>query len=332
MSDYFKFDAIGSSILGRVIMGFLKKHESPVLCCDLAAVPVKPTQAMEIGKQFEDLVEQEYSGKPVFDNKYFISDISKIPEYRGETPDVMQILHILDSDNIEEEVKRGYIWNTKPDKKSGQPKLNKTYKQRHSCLDQIIAHDYRRPIPAPLWKKLQIMLERFRNYPFSISGMVHSLHDWMTNSNIDVEFQVEYFWKHDCDAECRAKFDMILTWKINGDRVALLFDLKVTQKRSKFEQFWRDKYVWQAKHYLEGFKKWCAENNYIPIPLMWFLIQENEEPYITSARALSPKAFNNMTISYNEAVFEIWEWIKAGKPIRGYMPQQIVDRYGREIF
>jgi hypothetical protein len=90
--DYFTRKAIGSSDLGGAIVSV----DPLEVCCDRLTVPVKPTGFMENGKAFEDLIEQEFSGKDVFNDKYFVSDISKIPEYKGGNPDIRQILDILD--------------------------------------------------------------------------------------------------------------------------------------------------------------------------------------------------------------------------------------------
>ena len=324
MTDYFKTDAIGSSLLGTVI-----ENINPLrLCFDRAYEPVKPTEAMENGKIFEDFVEQEYSGKPVFNEKYFHSDLAKIPVYRGDNPNIKQILEILDMDinEIRQEIgieNPGFAYiRTKNES------LNKTYKTRHHCLDQIRAHDYRRPIPAPTWEKLQKMFLRFEYYPFQLADSRQSLKDWITKY-VEIEFQVEYFWKHQSNAECRAKFDMIWFWK-NADNIyALPFDLKVTDNWSSFQNNWKSKYIWQSKHYLEGFKQYCKDKGYIGGKHIWYIIQESSEPFITHARALDIEDQNKLTPAYDEAISQIWEWIKMDKPVKGFMEQEIVDTWGR---
>ena len=319
MDSYFDSRAIGSSILGQVIV----RSEPLEICLDLATVTVKPTAFMEDGKVFEDLVEQEFSGKDIFDNKYFKSDISKIPEYKGDRTDIRQILEILDNPQEEQEtaIESAYI-------RKADGSLHGSYKQRHRCLDQIRAHDYRRPIPKPFWKKLWKMSDRTKAYPFEINGHTVSVAEWMA-SYVDVEFQVEYFWKHESGAECRAKFDMVWIWECEEKTYAMPFDLKVTANWPSFESNWKYKYIWQSKHYMEGFVRWCVENGCIPHPQIWYLIQESKEPFITHMRALSVRELDNLTEPYDEAILSMWGWIEAGRPVKGFVEQQTVDRWGR---
>jgi hypothetical protein len=312
---YFASPAIGSSILGTVIAG----TEPLQLCLDLATVPIKPTGFMEVGKMFEDFVEEEFSGKSVFSDKYFHSSIKSFPETSRK--DLKDIFEILDGDNIAEDIKNGYVL-----KDDGE--WNGTYANRNECLKEIAAHDYRRPIPDPIWKKLMIMLERFKACPFEVGGIARSLSDWMTRW-MDVEFQVEYFWKHESGAECRAKFDMIWKWNLENDRYAIPFDLKVTANWLSFTKNWKYRYVWQSKHYVEGFARYCAEKNMISHPVMWYLIQESGDPQIAHVQALSVGALGDLTRGYDDAIPQIWKWVEADKPIAGFTEQQIVDRWGK---
>lgn len=305
--DYFNSPAIGSSVLGQAIV----RAKPLEVCLDLATIPVKPTSAMEEGKMFEDLVKEGFSGKPVFSDKYFKSNLSSFPS---------GIIEIIESENIKEAVKNGYNYKQDGD-------LNMRYGRKHHCLDQITAHDYRRPIPEPTWGKLQIMLKRFKNYPFKIGDVTKTLWTWQTL--VKIEFQVEYFWKHESGAECRAKFDMIWMWTVDGIDYAILWDLKVTGNWQKFKQNWKSKYIWQTKHYLEGFVQYCVENGLIPHPQMPYLIQESAAPQITHARALSVEGLDYLSAPYDKAIPLIWEWIEAGKPVKGFVEQQIVDRWGR---
>jgi hypothetical protein len=211
--------------------------------------------------------------------------------------------------------------------KSGE--LSKTYKQRHRCLDQIRAHDYRRPIPEPFMDKLKIMLERFKNYPFEMCERVETLSEWILHY-VTAHFQVEHFWQHESGSECRAKFDMIWIWESDGVKWALPFDLKVTANWLSFTQNWKYRYIWQSKHYLEGFKKWCAENGYTPYgEEIWYLVQESAEPQITHAWALSEASLSYLDDAYNAAIPQIWEWMDAGKKVKGYVEQQKVNIWGK---
>jgi hypothetical protein len=319
-TDYFKSRAIGSSLLADCIA----RIDPLEICTDRATVAVKPTAFMEAGKMFEDLVEQEFSGNDIFDNRYFKSDISAIPEYKGNRTDIRQVLDILDDpqEEIEVAIEDAYI-------RKADGSLHGSYKQRHRCLDQIKAHDYRRPIPEPFWKKLFVMLERFKNYPFEIGTSVATIKDWLTMPEIHCDFQVDHFWKHESGAECREKLDMVWTWQSGAGIWAMPLDLKVTANYLSFEQNWKYRYIWQSKHYMEGFKSYCAEKGFIPCPQIWYVVQESAKPYITHARALSASELDSLSIPYDQAIPQIWEWIEAGKPIKGYTKQQTVNRWGK---
>jgi len=316
MTNYFNSEAIGSSLLAQCIVSV----DPLQVCTDRATKEIKPTSAMEIGKNFEDLVEVEY-GEFDFWEKYFKSNFKTMPS---------GIVEILEKDELTERalaVSNGYVY-----KDNGE--LHGTYKRKHAMLDQIKAHDYRRPIPETTWEKLEIMLARFWNCPFKLRRHAFTIKEWM-RERADVLFQVEYFWNND-GAECRAKFDMIWLVKFGSETYAVPFDLKVTgdevvgQKSfGAFVTNWRKKYIWQSKHYHEGFKRWCLENDYLPYDKMPYIIQESDWPQITNIWMLHESRLEYLDGPYQAALQEIQKWIDEGKPVRGFIEQQIVNEYGR---
>jgi len=316
---YFDSKAIGSSLLGTCIVSV----DPLVVCTDRATVDVKPTSFMEIGRMFEDLVEAEY-GEFDFWEKYFKSNFQTFPA---------GIIEVLENDDVVEAVEA-----CKADpahyKKDGN--LSKTYERKFACLDQIKAHDYRRPIPAPIWEKLEIMLERFKNCPFTLNDLTLPLDEWMSDY-AEVKFQIEYFWEN-FGAKCRAKYDMIWIYEgLDGKKHAIPFDLKVTGDevvgQKSFGAFvgnWRKKYIWQSKHYHEGFKLWCEENGYAAYDRIPYIVQESEEPQVTNVLELHPEELRALNQPYHESLPVIQEWIDDGKPIKGFMEQQTVNRFGRQ--
>lgn len=330
MTNYLDSSAIGSSLLADCI----ESLDPLVVCTDRATVEKEPTSSMEPGKIFEDLAEAAY-GRDMdwFWDKYFKSDLASIPVYRGERKDTKQILEILDemeeaanfSGNI---INEAYIWNTKPDKKTKKIELNSTFKSRHRILDQIRAHEYRRPITKSDWENVQAMFDRFKNHPFTLKKMEGTFHEWMTES-AEVIFQVPFFWESD-GAKCRAKWDMI--WLIDLDEekpLAVPFDLKKTANTHKFRQFWRSKYIWQSKHYMEGFKLWCEENGYEAHDRMYYAAYEAEKPYLAYLRYLHPDRLEVLDTPYRQALMIIQAWIEAGRPTNGYLEQQALDEWGK---
>ena len=343
--DYFKSTAIGSSLLGDCIVS-----EKPLsICTDRAIKEKKPTSFMEMGRIFEDLVQSEYDPEFDFWEKYFKSDLNEIPNTTAKG--IKNILVMFEDDHLTEDeqghvyrtlhrdIKDGYVYN-KP-KKDGSRELNSKYLNRHRCLDQIKAHDYRRPIPAPWWERLEAMLRNFKNYDLTLTlgGKDYgaTIDYWMTQW-ADVLFQVEYFWyDEEAEADCRAKFDMIWLIEIGGVTYAVPLDLKCTgdgvESNSSFGAFvrnWREKYAWQGTHYRAGLKRWCSENGCIPYSRMPYIIQESDEPQVTNVWELHEQELADLDAPYKEALRVIQEWINDGKPIKGQMPQKVVNRYGKE--
>lgn len=344
MNNYFD-SRIGSSLPGDCIVS----AEPLAVCTDLATKERKPTPAMEMGRMFEDLVQSEYDPDFDFWEKYFKSDVKTFPSTTAKgiknILDMFEDEHEFKDENgvvlnsLHQDIVAGYIYK-KPDK-NGNRELNATYLNRHRLLDQIIAHDYRRPIPKPWWKNLEIMLERFKNYPLELAfddygEYTMPIAEWMEMA--EVLWQVEFFWEED-GAECRAKFDMIWLIKFAGDSkiYAVPLDLKCTgddvEGNSSFGAFvrnWKTKYIWQSEHYYEGFLKWCDRKSYFAYDRIPYIIQESEEPQLTHVWELSPEELRNLKPAWREALTIIQKWIDDGKPVKGYMPQKTVNRWGKE--
>lgn len=345
MSNYFDSSAIGSSILGNCIAGI----DPLVVCTDRALGDVKPTTFMEMGKIFEDLVESKY-GKLDFWEKYFKSDLKTFPHTTAKG--VKNVLDMFEGERIykdeggvtlntlHQDIASGYEYN-KPKKGAGR-ELSGKHANRHRLLDQIKAHDYRRPIMAPWWDRLEIMLERFENFKLPLSfGNDPDVYGatvgkWMADFLDGLLFQVEYFWT-ECGAKCRAKYDMIWIIEHGGETYAIPFDIKVTGDevvgQKSFGAFvgnWKKHYALQSAHYHPGFVSWCAENGYTPHDKIYYLIQESDFPQVMNAWALHPDELESVNAQRREALPVIQKWIDSGKPISGSMPLKIVNRWGKE--
>lgn len=338
---YFNSEAIGSSLLATVI----QRIEPLELCFDYALKEPEPTQAMEMGRIFEDWMEEQITRELVFTDKYFRSDLKTFPATGAKG--VKNILEMFENERLVEDekglprnslhldIERGYIYN-KPNKKTGVAELSGTHVNRHRLLDQIKAHDYRRPIIAPDWDNLMSMDENFKLAPFSIGGVSFNLFNLLCRQ--EAEFQVEHFWKHESGAECREKLDIVLTYTAGDSTYAIPFDLKATGDQvsglksfGAFKRNWSSKYIWQSKHYMEGFKDYCGKYGYIPSEKIWYLVQESSFPHLLHAWALSVGDLDYLDKPYNEAMPLIQEWIDAGKPKKGYTEQRTVDRFGRPL-
>jgi len=315
---YFESEAIGSSDLGSAIVS----GEPLSLNLDNLTVPIMPSAAMETGKQFEDLVEQAYGGIPTFTDKYFMSSLEKIPETTKKG--LKGIYEILDGDDIIKDAEDGFVY-------TAGGKLSKTYESRHICLKEIEKHGFlKRPVSMTDQAKLKIMMKRFKNYPLQIAGVTKKMDIWL--SGFEVEFQREFFWKHESGEECRAKFDILLYYDdTDGNKCVVALDMKVTGNYPAFMRNWRDKYIWQTVHYLHGLKAYCRENDFRAYPLMPYPVQESSEPHTTHCLTLDIEEIESLQELYFEAVEAIWKWKQDGKKIKGFMDQQTVNRWGKQV-
>ena len=88
---YFDSPAIGSSMLSA----FIKSQ-------DEALKKFNASRFAENGKEYEDLIEEEATGKTVFSDKYFVSSITSFPDTKK--PNIKSILVIIDDDDIQKAV------------------------------------------------------------------------------------------------------------------------------------------------------------------------------------------------------------------------------------
>lgn len=334
MTNYFESKAIGSSILGQAIVSFNPLEINTDLITEVA-----PTTAMELGKQFEDLIQSEHDENLCYWEKYFRSQLNKFPTSTSKK--YRSILEIMDlpKDEIPQAIENAFVWNVNPDK-HGNKVLNGQQKKRHDCLIEIQNNQFRSPIMKKTWSLLETMRGRFYNAPFACQFGKRSIGNWMSIEQNDVRFQAEHYWNNGV-ADCRAKFDMIWIMKneLDGKMYGIPFDLKVTgdsvnglSSFGVFARNWRPKYIWQAIHYWSGFNDWCEQNGIIPLgDGVEYLIQEGVEPFLTHTWKLSMEDYYELEPTWLEACAEIQQWIDAGKPFKGYTEQRIVNRYGKRI-
>jgi hypothetical protein len=309
-NDYFNSAHIGSTLLAKFL-------DHP----DKAKKEIKPKSCMEKGNIYEARLQEEIEGSTVFSGRYFKSSVKKFPE--TSCPDLKGILDILESDDIKREVDKGYVY-TKPDK-DGNKKLSGTYKCRHKMLDEIKANGYRRPVPAGVWNDLKEMMINFKLAKFGGGNLFYSL------QALDTRFQVEHYWQHESGAKCRAKWDIITIYEEDGIRKGLVFDVKATENWPSFKHNWRQRYIWQNKHYLEGFRNWCFEQGIEPPETMQYLIAESTDPWLLHIWSLATEVLDDMTPEYDDALARCQAWIDAGRPRIGYETEITVNRWGKEV-
>jgi len=303
---YFDNPAIGSSLLSTYI------EDSP----DHALMEVKPTNPMENGRVWEDLVEHYLTGgKNGFNDKYFLSTVSDFPNPKK----VPGIPELMDSKNVKKAVKSAYVWN------KGKKALNQTYAAYHILLDEIQANDHKRPIPTGCWDKMEKMWSNFLKAEWRGNNIVEMLMGLDT-----VKFQTEHYWKDiECGAECRMKSDIEAVYETSEGKQGILIDLKFTGGIKQFTtRFIKTR--WQDRHYSTGYGQYCRRNDVEPPLNMIYLICECAAPYLTYVREMQPLDVMQLQSEYSEKLTECWSWIKGGKKAVGFK-EQSVNKYGRPV-
>jgi hypothetical protein len=312
---YFDSPAIGSSLLANFMKGQ-----------DHALKEVQPTGFMEEGRIFEDLIQEKATGEDIFGKKYFSSDMDLSPDSAAWK----KLLPIFeDNSNIVDDIENAYVWKN-PDK-YGKVELNCTHKKLHRALDQIKAHNYRRLVPESTWTRFKAMLENFQLAEFKHPDWPNGINLFQMLCGPGVKFQKTHFWTSESGAYCRMKSDIEFFWQNEGVNCALIADLKLTANWPTFLQNWRNNYIWQSKHYLEGFRKYCLDNEIWPPNEIWYFVQESTYPYLLHSIALSHDDLAFIDQEYEEGLINCQRWIDAGKPKKGYVETCFVNRWGKPI-
>ena len=217
--NYFKNPAIGSSTLSSFIKGQ-----------DYALKEIKPTGFMENGKIWEAWLEEQFTGKKVFSDRYYFSELPKIPESKSKL-DLQSIIEICEADDIEAAISGGYVMTGK-----GVPSL--TYKPRHRILDEIKDNGYKFPVCTEIWETVTRCWENFQRAKVEINGREGGLVDLFQDSL----WQQEYFWTHENSAKCRMKSD-VEAYYGHDPHCGFLADVKFTANMNTFRQNWSSKYV-----------------------------------------------------------------------------------------
>jgi len=304
---YFNSKAIGSSLLSTFI-------QSP----DHALMQVHPTNYMENGRIWEDLVQYQIIGdKSGFTDKYYRSETDNLPvsqTYRS-IPDIM------DDDDITQAVADGYIYS-----KDGS--LNARQNARHTLFDEIKENGYKRPIPLECWGKMQKMWHNFSKAQYKGRNIVN-----MLRSIKDVKFQTIHYWTDISGAECRMKSDIEAVYPTEQGLQGMIIDLKCA---SNVTEYGNNRNRWQERHYVTGYRQYCLKNKINPPQHMIFAISEQKIPYLTYVDYLeNPLEYNRDYIfenqeKYQEHLEACHKWIKAGKKSKGFK-ERVLDKYFRPI-
>ena len=303
--NYFDSKAIGSSLLSTFI------EDSP----DHALIEPKPTNSMERGRIWEDLIEHYMTnGKNGFLDKYYISGLPSFPTSTTQP----SIPELMDSDNVEKAIKGAFVWTQSKN-------LNQKYEKYHDLLAEIEHQDYKRPIPKECWEKMGRMWTNFCKAEWQGHNIVNML---MAASSL--KFQQIHYWKDtDCQAECRMKSDIEAVLNTPYGKTGWLGDIKWTEKINGFTTR-ASKIRWQDAHYTTGYAKHCAKVEIKAPQSMVYIVSEFTAPYLTHVFQMRPDDAMVIQSEYKEHIVKCQRWIKGGKKAVGFR-EKSVNKYFRIV-
>jgi len=306
---YFDSTAIGSSLLSTFI------EESP----DHALIEVKPTNSMENGRVWEDLVEHYIvtarGGESDFTDKYFISTVSDFPNPKK----VPAIPELLDSKDVKKAVKEAYVWNK--DKKA----LNQTYVVYHNLLYEIQSNNHKRPIPTGCWDKMQKMWINFKKAQWQGQNIFEMLCGLPA-----VKFQQEHYWTDLISgAKCRMKSDIEAVYETASGKHGWIADLKCTAGIKNFNSR-GIKTRWQDRHYSSGYTQHCYTEDIEAPQNVIYIISDIQPPHLTYVREIQPLDAMQLQTVYGDRLTECWAWIKEGKKTIGFK-EESMNQYFKPV-
>lgn len=305
---YFDNPAIGSSLLSTFI------EDSP----DHALLEVKPTNSMENGRVWEDLVEYYIvtarGKKSNFKDKYFLSKVTEFPSPSKK----VSIPELLDNKDIKSAVSEAYTYTKKGT-------LHGTFANYHSILDEIKDNDFKRPIPSNCWNKMCKMWANF----CKAEWQGQNIFDMLCGLPV-VKFQQEHYWTDLISgAKCRMKSDIEAVYETASGNHGWVADFKFTGGIKQFTAR-GIKTRWQDRHYSSGYAQYCHTEDIEAPQNMIYIIADNTAPYLIYVREIRPLDAMQLQTTYNEKLAECQAWIKGGKKAVGFK-EESVNQYFRPV-
>jgi hypothetical protein len=255
---------------------------------DHALMEFKPQSYFEEGKQFELMVQDACQNTRLFFDKYFICECS------GAMPNNL-IWLIENNKDLEKE----YIYNADGITLSGK------HKTKHAYLDECIANKGMLPVGNKKYAELKKLVDNM----LKMVVMNTTVKDILANA----QFQVPIFWEYNGILK-KALLDCVTFY--NGNTYC--FDIKTSANDFEFKKNANSKYWIQKNHYTEG-----ANIVYGNVRCFTFLVAYKEKPFLCQPVNIA----GDQTAEYNDVCYRYTQWIKAGKPAVGYLPERNLYLY-----
>lgn len=289
-SEYRKFPALNSSMLSAFI-------DSQ----DKANIQLKPKSYFEDGKIFERLVEDFVTGTHSFEERFFVVDT--------ETPVPEKIASILESGK---DLREFYTY-----KKDNQ--LSDKYKALHEWLPHCEENPDLFPIQKSWLDSIKIAMENLFIMKIELgddNGNIAWEGTFEKLMELDPKFQYPIYWERDGIPK-KALLDILVVIPDYAP-IILDVDMKFMATFKNFETMFRSKYQWQSLHYTEGLRFDSVGINATVWPGIAFAVGTKSEPYLSRCYYGYPEEEEKAIQVYLQHCVECWDWVKAGKPVKGF--------------
>lgn len=254
---------------------------------DHALMATEPKSHFEHGKMFEMLLQDVCKDTSLFNDKYFKCGVS------GSMPDDL-ISKIESGYDLKEDI----VYTQKGDR-------NKTYKTKHAYIDACLENSGKYPVGVSDIEMITKMA--INTQKAEIDGV--NICDMLKES----EWQVPIFWSSN-GIKKKALVDAL--YSVDGVNIG--FDIKTAANMSQFYGMARKKYYIQDVHYSEGIKSEKGSCD-----AFYFVVAYKEKPYLCVPYQMSYE--NDTHIYYDELCNQYVEWVKAGKPSKGYLDVRTIN-------
>ncbi len=249
----------------------------------------------EEGTAFELLIEDKAKGTAKFKERFFLANApGNMPEGLAQW--------IEDKEDLDDK----YIYN-KPDKKTGEIRLNKRHERTHLWLDSCRQNPGKMPMGKDQIEMLNKMVDNFfLMQPLIDMGSENTLAEILPHA----DFQVPIFW-YVGKMKKKALIDCLFV----TDPKVYVFDIKTAADLGRYQ--WALKsYGWiQECHYTAGLQSIFKDKE-----IVWrFLVSSKAEPYISQPFQVDPYSMAEYGMQeYYDLCEKYQAWVDDGRKPKGW--------------
>jgi hypothetical protein len=232
------------------------------------------------GHVYEDMLRDAATGSTFFEDRYFVADVD------GKMPDEL-IGWLEKGENLEQYIEFNKDGITR----------NATKKTKHAFIDACIANPGKLPISIEEFGMCQVLVKHMLLMELLGTDVKTILSNCM--------WQKPVVWEYH-GFKKKALFDCVM----NIDDETYCFDIKTSANPASIKRFLNSKYWIQDCHYSEG-----AEVEWGNVKGFYFLVAFKEAPYLCQPFQIC----GGNQYEYTALVDKYIEWLKAGKPERGWL-------------